>query len=114
MTQQTDSLKVAELDDGTFDISWDTDDPMWCFLNDMTEEQRSEWFNKAIELGIERSKPRWTIPVEEDPITGEQFLTFPEECIEKLKWQEGDTVEWIDNFDGTFTVRKVLSTVTQS
>lgn len=34
-------------------------------------------------------------------------LQFPPEMIAELGWQPGDTLRWIDNEDGTFTlVRK--------
>jgi N-acetylglucosamine kinase-like BadF-type ATPase len=49
----------------------------------------------------------WESKVEEDIITGEQWITFPPELMEKLGWKEGDDLEWIDNYDGTFTIRKV-------
>lgn len=49
----------------------------------------------------------WESRVEEDIITGEQWITFPPELMEKLGWKEGDEIEWINNFDGTFAIRKV-------
>lgn len=49
----------------------------------------------------------WESKVEEDIITGEQWITFPPDLMEKLGWKEGDNLEWIDNYDGTFTIRKV-------
>lgn len=30
-----------------------------------------------------------------------------EEMLEKLDWQVGDDLEWIDNKDGTFTLKKI-------
>jgi hypothetical protein len=30
-----DSLKVTQKEDGSFDISWDKDDPTWSFLNEL-------------------------------------------------------------------------------
>jgi bifunctional DNA-binding transcriptional regulator/antitoxin component of YhaV-PrlF toxin-antitoxin module len=33
-------------------------------------------------------------------------ITFPDELIEKLGWKEGDVLEWIDNKDGSFLLRK--------
>lgn len=45
--------------------------------------------------------------VEEDLITGEQWITFPPELMKKLGWKEGDELEWIDNHNGTYTIRKV-------
>lgn len=33
-------------------------------------------------------------------------LTFPEDFLEELGWGEGTVLEWIDNEDGTFALRK--------
>ena len=44
---------------------------------------------------------RTTLIVDDDGI-----LTFPDEMIEKLGWKEGDVLEWIDNKDGSFTLKK--------
>lgn len=49
----------------------------------------------------------WESKVEEDIITGEQWITFPPELIQQLGWKDGDNLEWVDNFNGTFTIRKV-------
>jgi hypothetical protein len=48
--------------------------------------------------------------IEEDPKTGDMMLVFPEDFLEQLDelgWQIGDTVEWIDNQDGTWSLKKV-------
>jgi bifunctional DNA-binding transcriptional regulator/antitoxin component of YhaV-PrlF toxin-antitoxin module len=44
---------------------------------------------------------RTTLIVDDDGI-----LTFPDELIEKLGWKEGDVLEWIDNKDGSFLLKK--------
>lgn len=49
----------------------------------------------------------WTITVEEDPETGEIVLPLPEEMLKLQGWQEGDTLEWIDNNDGSWILQKV-------
>ena len=48
---------------------------------------------------------KWTIVVE-DPETGELLLPFSDELLEQVGWKIGDTIEWIDNKDGTWTMRK--------
>jgi len=50
----------------------------------------------------------WTAPIEVDP-NGEWYITFPDDLIDKLGWRENDTLEWIDNKDGTFSIKKVES-----
>lgn len=52
-------------------------------------------------------KEIWESRVEEDIITGEQWITFPPELMKKLGWKDGDEIEWEDNYNGTFTIRKV-------
>lgn len=34
------------------------------------------------------------------------FITFPDEELKWLGWKEGDKIEWIDNQDGSWTLRK--------
>lgn len=48
----------------------------------------------------------WTLDVKEDPENGDQILEFPDDFMEETGWKEGDTLEWIDNKDGTWTLRK--------
>ena len=33
-------------------------------------------------------------------------LPFPDGLLESVGWQEGDTLEWLDNEDGSWTLRK--------
>jgi hypothetical protein len=49
----------------------------------------------------------WTITVEEDPETGELILPLPTEFLLMKGWVEGDTLEWIDNGDGSWTLQKI-------
>ena len=37
---------------------------------------------------------------------GDAFIEFPPETLEGLGWGEGTVVEWIDNGDGSWTIRK--------
>ena len=34
-------------------------------------------------------------------------LTFSEEFLQETGWKEGDVLEWIDNEDGTLTLRSI-------
>lgn len=47
----------------------------------------------------------WTLEIQEDQF-GEKFIEFPPEAIADLGWKEGDTVEWKDNGDGSWTLVK--------
>ena len=43
-----------------------------------------------------------TLTVDEDGV-----LTFTDELLEELGWKEGDELEWIDNRDGSFSLKKL-------
>jgi plastocyanin len=48
----------------------------------------------------------YTLPVVKDPETGDLILEFPDEMMAQVGWKTGDTVEWIDNKNGSWTIRK--------
>jgi hypothetical protein len=55
---------------------------------------------------------KWRLPVEEDESSGEYFITFPDDLLEAADLKEGDTVEWVDNLNGSFTLKKVEKQMT--
>ena len=44
---------------------------------------------------------KWVIPVDDD-----YNITFPEDLLEQTGWKEGDTLQWIDQGDGSFKMIK--------
>lgn len=46
------------------------------------------------------------VPVQYDESTDEYFIEFPPSLIEKLGWKTHDVLNWVDNQDGTFTLKK--------
>lgn len=51
-------------------------------------------------------RTNWTLEVQEDPETGDKILEFPDDLMESAGWKEGDVLEWIDNKNGSWTLRK--------
>jgi len=49
----------------------------------------------------------WTVTIEEDTETGDLLLPLPEDLLNLQGWVEGDTLTWIDNKDGTWSIQKV-------
>ena len=49
----------------------------------------------------------WTVTLEEDPETGDLILPLSDEILEGSGISIGDTVEWVDNKDGSWMLRKV-------
>lgn len=107
-------------------LSCDKDDPSpeckgaW---DDFWEEHYNgmrPWGHSDMEYLIANRKKdevkKWVLPVEEveDADTGEQeyFITFPDDLLDAANLAEGDKVEWVDNKDGTYTLKKVENQMT--
>ena len=54
----------------------------------------------------DKDKVRWELEVQEDPETGDAILQFPPDLLESAGWNEGDTLEWSDNGDGSWSLSK--------
>lgn len=55
---------------------------------------------------MEPTTKQWILDVQEDPTTEELFLQFPPDMLEVAGWKEGDILEWHDNKDGSWTLKK--------
>ena len=61
---------------------------------------------------VKQDKPKkWVLPVEEvqDAETGkdEYYVAFPDDLLEAADLKEGDQVEWVDQGDGSYLLKKV-------
>ena len=54
---------------------------------------------------------KWRLPVEEDTVNGEYFITFPDDLLEAANLSPNDEVEWVEQEVGTFLLRKVEKTL---
>lgn len=54
---------------------------------------------------------KWILPIEEckdgDTDETEYFVSFPEDLLEAANLKEGDQVEWVDQGDGSYLLKKV-------
>ncbi len=55
---------------------------------------------------MNEEKMSWTLEVQEDPDTGDAILQFPPDLLDAAGWKEGDTLEWKDNGDGSWSLIK--------
>lgn len=53
---------------------------------------------------------KWQLPVEMHP-SGEYFVIFPDDLLKVANFEEGDEIKWIDNGDGSYTIRKVTKEI---
>ena len=49
----------------------------------------------------------WTISLEEDPETGDLILPLNDDILEQTGWKTGDNIDWTDNKDGSWTMKKI-------
>jgi hypothetical protein len=47
-----------------------------------------------------------TVVLQEHPETGELFFELPLDDLNQMGWSEGDILEWFDNGDGSWSVKK--------
>jgi hypothetical protein len=47
--QETDSLKITQNSDGSYEMSWDKEDPNWKFLNHLTSVEIQVIVREAIQ-----------------------------------------------------------------
>jgi hypothetical protein len=69
---------------------------------DVSEEKFSEEFSF-----INNKVVKWQLPVEVDGLSGECYINLPDDLLEAANLKEGDQVEWIDNKNGSFTIKRV-------
>lgn len=74
---------------------------VWC-------TDKNEWrsFKIANVQEVKLFNKTYTATLEEDPETGDLMLPFTDEMLNEVGWKEGDTLEWIDNEDGSYSLVK--------
>lgn len=50
---------------------------------------------------------RWVLPTQLDGLTGDVIVNLPDDLLEAANLKEGDTINWVDNGDGSYTMTKV-------
>ena len=50
----------------------------------------------------------WTVTIEEaDDGSGDLVMPLPADMLAGVGWVDGDTLDWTDNNDGTWSLKKV-------
>ena len=49
---------------------------------------------------------KWTLNVKHDDESGDTFIELPDDLMIEAGWNLGDDIEWIDNKDGSWTMKK--------
>ena len=67
----------------------------------------NEWEETYYPEEVKDKVKKWVLPTEVDGLTGDVFVTFPDDLLEAADLKEGDRVEWIDQGDGSYLLKKV-------
>ena len=51
---------------------------------------------------------KWVLPVQLDGLTGDCVVNLPDDLLEAANLKEGDQVEWVDQGDGSYLLKKVV------
>jgi len=69
------------------------------------EELISEGYFK--EDGFWRKSKIWTVEIQMDGLTGDAFIPIPDDLSDAVGWNVDDELEWCDNKNGSYILRKV-------
>ena len=84
------------------------ENPLVCDKDDPSPECEGAWNDFWEEK--EDKVVKWQLPVEMDS-SGEYYVLFPDDLLEAANLTEGDKIEWNDNGDGSYTLRKVTKPI---
>jgi hypothetical protein len=73
------------------------------------------WGHSDLEYSIANKDKavKWVLPVQQACAIdndGEYFVNFPDDLLEAANLKEGDSIEWVDNKDGSYILKKVPQT----
>ena len=67
--------------------------------------REAEYYTKRAELDAKQDKViKWQLPVQQNE--EDYFVEFPNDLLEAANLKEGDTVEWVDNGNGSYLLIK--------
>ena len=53
------------------------------------------------------SNNEWIVEVQENSKTKELYIEFPPGALDQVGWDIGDDLEWIDNKDGSYRLKRI-------
>jgi len=56
---------------------------------------------------MKKAKKPHILEVKEE--NGYQYIELPKSLLKKVGWKIGDTIDWVDNKDGTWSLLKVAT-----
>ena len=85
-------------------------------LENNTDDCMPPWGHSDMEYLIKNKEDKvkkWVLPVQQAYAIdndGEYYVNFPDDLLEAANLKEGDSIEWIDNKDGSYVLKKIPQT----
>jgi antitoxin component of MazEF toxin-antitoxin module len=99
--------------------NWDAWEETY-YPEEVKDDGMRPWGHSDLEYLVANKKEdkvkKWVLPVEEckdaDIDETEYFVSLPDDLLEAANLKEGDRVEWVDQGDGSYLLKKVQPTYT--
>jgi|688.fasta_scaffold15342_18 antitoxin component of MazEF toxin-antitoxin module len=75
------------------------------------EPSMPPWGHSDLEYLVANKKDKvkkWVLPVEVSDDLEDYIVSFPDDLLEAANLKEGDQVEWVDQGDGSYLLKKVV------
>ena len=93
---------------GSWNNFWDS--------QEVSNDCMPPWGHSDMEYLIKNKEDKvkkWVLPVQQAyaiDSDGEYYVNFPDDLLEAANLKEGDSIEWVDNKDGSYILKKVPKT----
>lgn len=91
-------------------LMYAVDEYLQYYLNEFDDKFQLAW-QQVIKPASQVQNKKWTLPVQVDDAAGDAepiyYVNFPDDLLTAANLKDGDEVEWIDNGDGSYTLKKV-------
>ena len=103
--------QIANSKKVTINNPWDATYSKSCDDFLIKENSQDDIFNNVFDAREPKKDKKWVLTVEEvqDAETGkdEYYVQFPDDLLGAANLKEGDDVEWVDQGDGSYLLKKV-------
>jgi len=103
-----------DLQDKTFKVAWsETVTKIDSPEDESKDDGMRPWGHSDMEYLVANSKQdqpkRWILPIQQHIVDGidDYYIMFPDELLEVANIKQNDVLEWIDQGDGSWLLKKV-------
>lgn len=90
-------------------LMYAVDEYLQYYLNEFDDKFQLAWQETVTKQKEKCNLKKWLLPVECDDYfdADNYYVVFPDDLLLAANLKEGDQIEWTDNGDGSYTLKKV-------